>query len=65
MVAYTLTNFEIQKYYQNEPQFNRVDSRNSLLEIKDGAHVTNLDEHKLIETHWIALYVNGNNGSPF
>ena len=26
-------------------------------------HVINLDEFKSIETHWIALYVNGNNGS--
>ena len=28
-------------------------------------HVINLDEFKSIETHWIALYVNGNNGSAF
>ena len=26
-----LTNFEIQKYYQHEPKFNRVYSRNYLL----------------------------------
>ena len=26
-------------------------------------HVINLDEFKSIDTHWIALYVNGNNGS--
>ena len=25
---------------------------------KDGAYVTNLDEYSVIETHWIALYVN-------
>ena len=27
----TLTNFEVQKYYQNEPKFNGVYSRNNLL----------------------------------
>ena len=41
-----LTNFEIQKYYQNEPRFNGVYSRNNLPnKIKDGAYVINLDEH--------------------
>ena len=28
--SHPLTNFEIQKYYQNEPRFNRVYSRNNL-----------------------------------
>ena len=49
------------KYYQSEPKFNGVYSRNNLPKIKDGAYVTNLDEFKSIGTHWIALYVNGNN----
>ena len=31
-----LTNFEIQKYYQNEPRFNGVCSRDNLQKIKDG-----------------------------
>ena len=56
-----LTNFEIQKYYQREPKFNGVYSRNNLPKIKDGAYVINLDEYKSIGTHWIALYVNANN----
>ena len=38
-----LTNFEIRKYYQNEPKFNGVDSRNNLPKIKDGACVINLN----------------------
>ena len=29
-----LSNFEIQKYYQNEPKFNGVYSRNNLPKIK-------------------------------
>ena len=38
MPAHPLTNFEIQKYYQNEPRFNGVFSRNNLPKIiKDGA----------------------------
>ena len=61
MLPHPITNFEIQKYYQNEPKFNAVDSRNNLPEIKDQAYVINLDEYESIGTHWIALYVNGNN----
>ena len=46
-------------YYQNEPRFNRVYSRDNLPDkIKDGAYVINLDEYSDIGTHWIALYVN-------
>ena len=61
MPPHPLTNFEIQKYYQNEPKFNSVYSKNNLPKIRDGAYLINLDEHKSIETRWTALYVNGNN----
>ena len=61
MPLHPLTNFEVQKYYQNERKFNDVYSRNKLPKIMDGAYVINLDEYKSIGTHWIALYVNGNN----
>ena len=54
-----LTNFEIQKYYQNEPRFNGVFSRHNLpKKIEDGAYIINLDEYKDIGTHWIALFCN-------
>ena len=54
-----LTNFEIQEYYQNEPRFNGVFSRDNLPNsIKSGAYVINLDEYHHIGTHWAALYVN-------
>ena len=54
-----LTNFEIHEYYQNEPRFNGIYSKDNLPnKIKDGAYVINLDEHYDIGTHWIALYVN-------
>ena len=54
-----LTNFEIQKYYQNEPRFNGVYSRNNLpKKVKDGAYVINLDKYADVGTHWIALFRN-------
>ena len=54
-----LTNFEIQMYYQNEPKFNGVYSKDNLPDkIKDGAYVIKLHEYSDIGTHWIALYVN-------
>ena len=54
-----LATFEIQEYYQNQPRFNLVYSRDNLPnKIKDGAYVINLDEYLDIETQWIALYVN-------
>ena len=46
-------------YYQNEPKFNGVYSRDNLPnKIKDGAYVINIDEYSDIGTHWIALHVN-------
>ena len=46
-------------YYQIEPRFNGVYSRDNLPDkIKDGAYVINLDDYLDIATHWIALYVN-------
>ena len=39
MPPHPLTNFEIQKYYYNEPRFNGVFSRNNLpKKIKDGVY---------------------------
>ena len=52
-----LTNFQIQKYYKNEPRFNGAYSRNNLAKRKDGEYVINLNEYESIGTHWIALYV--------
>ena len=61
MPPHPLTNFEIQKYYQNGPRFNGVYSRDNLPEIKDGAYVINLDEYSDIGSHWVALYAINNN----
>ena len=49
MPPHPLTDFEIQKYYQNEPRFNGIYSRDNLSRIKDG----------------VALYVQNNDVSYF
>ena len=48
-----------------KPKFNGVYSVNNLSKMKDGAYIINLDEYESIKTHWIALYVNGNNVTYF
>ena len=61
----------MQAYYQNEPRFNGVYSRDNLPErsstekIKKGVYVINLDEYFDIGTHWIALYVNNKTATYF
>ena len=50
------TNFEIQKYYQNEPRFTGVFLRDNLPnKTKDGAYIINLGEYADTGTNWIAL----------
>ena len=65
MPPHPLTNFEIQKYYQNEPRFNGVYSRDNLPKTKDGAYVISLDEYSDIGTHWVALYVHNDDVTYF
>ena len=65
MPPHPSTNFEIQKYYQNEPTFNGVYSRDNLTKIKNGADVINLDKYSDIGTRWVALYVRNNNVTYF
>ena len=57
MPPYPLTNFEIQRCYQNEPRFNSVYSRDDLPYKINGAYIINLNEYSDIGTHWVALYV--------
>ena len=59
--SHPLTNFEIQKYYQNEPIFNGLYSRNNLpKKVRDGAYVINLNEYVYVGTDWIAFFCNRN-----
>ena len=53
---HALTNFEIEKYYLDEPRFNGVYSGDNLDDkMKDVAYVINLDEYSDVGAHWIAL----------
>ena len=66
MPPHPLTNFEIQKYYQNKPLFNGVYSRYNLsVKIKDGAYLINLNEYSDTGTHWVALYVQNDDVTYF
>ena len=56
-----LTNFEIQKCYQNEPRFNGVYSRDNGY----GAYVINLDGYSDIGAHSVALYVSNSDITYF
>ena len=61
MQHHPVTNFELQKYYQNELKFYAVYSKNNLSRIRNGAYIINPDGYESIGTHWIALYVNVKN----
>ena len=51
-----MTNFQIKKYYENEPRFYGVCSRYNLPKaIKNGAYVISLDKYA-VGTHWLALF---------
>ena len=59
MPPHPLTNFEIQKYYENDPSFIGVFSRDNMpKKIEDEAYRINLDEYKDVGTHWIASFCN-------
>ena len=67
ILPHPLTNFEIQKYYQNELRFNgdNLPRDNLPKKIKDGVYVINLDGYSDIGIHWIALYSLNNNTTYF
>ena len=59
-------NFEIQRYYKNEPKFNGVYSKKNLHDIRDEAKLITLGEYGSTGTsYWIALHVNGNDVTYF
>ena len=56
----------MQAYYQNEPRFNGVYSRDNLLDkTKHDAYIVNLAEYNDNGSHWIAYYVNNNSATYF
>ena len=71
MPPHPLTNFKIQKYYENEPRFivqkyyeneprfiGVISRDNMLTKVKDWAYIINLDEYKDVATRWIASFCN-------
>ena len=60
MSPHHLINFEIQRYFQNEPKFKGVYSRNNLPKMKDGEFVTGYNEYKLTRTVQLPLYADSN-----
>ena len=55
-----LSEFEIEKNYQNESKLDGVYLRNNLPKIKDWVYIINTDEYESIKTHWTAWYAYGN-----
>ena len=53
------------KYFNYEPRFNDVFSRNNLSRIRDGAYVTNLDNKKSKRIHWASLFIDRNTTAYF
>ena len=46
MSLHALNNFELQRYYKNEPKFNGFYSKNNLPQIKDKTYAINVDGYK-------------------
>ena len=60
ILSHPLTNFAIQKHYQNKPRFIGIYSRINLQKIKNRAYIINLHEQSDVGTHWVALYIQNN-----
>ena len=58
MPLHPLTNFEIKRYYQNEPRFNGVFSKDNLpKKIKHGAYITNLHSMQVLVSTGLLYFV--------
>ena len=56
----------MRKYYQNEPRFNGVYTRDNFrYKIKGWAYIIYLDVYSDVGTHWVALHVNNNDDTYF
>ena len=55
-----LRNIQNSDYFNFEPTFNDVFSRNNLPRIKDEAYVINLDDKKSKGTHLVSLFIDRN-----
>ena len=58
MLLHPLTNFEIKRYYQNEPRFNGVFSKDNLpKKIKHGAYIINLHSMQVLVRTGLLYFV--------
>ena len=64
-MLHSLSNIEITKYFNYQPRFNGVFSRNNLSRIKDGVYVINIDDEKSKGTHWVSLIIDWNTAVCF
>ena len=64
-MLHPLNNIEIINYFNYEPRFNGVFSRNNLSRIKDGAYVINLDDKNSKSTYWFSLSADRNTAVYF
>ena len=64
-MLHSLNITEIINYFNYEPRFNGVFSRNSLPRIKDRAYVINLDDKNSKRTYWFSLSVDRNTAVYF
>ena len=55
-----LSNIKITKYFNYEPRFIDVFTRDNLPRIKDGAYVINLDGEQSKRKHWASLFIDRN-----
>ena len=64
-LLHPLNNIEITNYFNAEPRFNGVLSRNNLPRIKEGVYVINLDDKNSKGTHRVSLFIDRNTAVYF
>ena len=64
-LLHPLNNIEITNYFNAEPRFNGVLSRNNLPRIKEGVYVINLDDKNSKVTHRVSLFIDRNTAVYF
>ena len=64
-MLHPLSNIKITNYFNHEPRFNGVFSRNNLPRKKDGAHVINLNDKNSKGIHWFSLFLDRNKAVYF
>ena len=64
-MLHLLNNIEITNYFNYEPRFNGVFSRNNIPRINDGAYVINLHDKNSKGKQWASLFIDKNTAVYF